>query len=40
VSREASTDREDIFTGTVRRGEDGDLLAWVRARGTRRSRLD
>jgi acyl-CoA thioesterase len=40
VSREASTDREDIFTGTVRRGEDGDLLAWVRARGTRRSRQD
>jgi acyl-CoA thioesterase len=38
VAREASTDREDIFTGTVRRGEGGDLLAWVRARGTRRSR--
>jgi acyl-CoA thioesterase len=38
VTREASTDREDIFTGTVRRGADGDLLAWVRARGTRRSR--
>jgi acyl-CoA thioesterase len=38
VTREASTDREDIFTGTVRRGEEGDLLAWVRARGTRRSR--
>jgi acyl-CoA thioesterase len=38
VTREASTDREDIFTGTVRRGEHGDLLAWVRARGTRRSR--
>jgi acyl-CoA thioesterase len=38
VTREASTDREDIFTGTVRRGERGDLLAWVRARGTRRSR--
>jgi acyl-CoA thioesterase len=38
VSREASTDREDIFTGTVRRGDGGDLLAWVRARGTRRSR--
>ena len=39
VTREASTDREDIFTGTVRRGEDGDLLAWVRARGTRRTRV-
>jgi acyl-CoA thioesterase len=38
VTREASTDREDIFTGTVRRGAEGDLLAWVRARGTRRSR--
>jgi acyl-CoA thioesterase len=38
VSREASTEREDIFTGTVRRGVDGDLLAWVRARGTRRTR--
>lgn len=38
ISREVSTDREDIFTGTVRRGEQGDLLAWVRARGTRRSR--
>jgi acyl-CoA thioesterase len=38
VRREISTDREDIFTGTVRRGEEGDLLAWVRARGTRRSR--
>jgi acyl-CoA thioesterase len=36
--RDISTDREDIFLGTVRRGEDGDLLAWVRARGTRRSR--
>jgi acyl-CoA thioesterase len=40
VAREASTDREDIFTGTIRRGEAGDLLAWVRARGTRRSRRD
>jgi acyl-CoA thioesterase len=40
VTREASTDREDIFTGTVRRGEAGDLLAWVRARGTRRARQD
>ena len=38
VTREASTEREDIFTGTVRRGEGGDLLAWVRARGTRRTR--
>jgi acyl-CoA thioesterase len=38
VTREVSTDREDIFTGSVRRGENGDLLAWVRARGTRRSR--
>jgi acyl-CoA thioesterase len=38
VQRDASTEREDIFTGTVRRGERGDLLAWVRARGTRRTR--
>ena len=38
VTREASTEREDIFTGTVHRGQDGDLLAWVRARGTRRTR--
>jgi acyl-CoA thioesterase len=38
ITREVSTDREDIFTGTVRRGDQGDLLAWVRARGTRRSR--
>ena len=38
VTREVSTDREDIFTGTVRRGAQGDLLAWVRARGTRRPR--
>ena len=38
VTREASTTREDIFTGTVRRGAQGDLLAWVRARGTRRVR--
>ena len=38
VTREVSTDREDIFTGTVRRGAAGDLLAWVRARGTRRAR--
>ena len=35
VTREVSTDREDIFAGTVRRGVAGDLLAWVRARGTR-----
>jgi acyl-CoA thioesterase len=38
VSKEVSTEREDIFTGTVRRGDQGDLLAWVRARGTRRPR--
>jgi len=39
VTREVSTDREDIFTGAVRRGGgSGDLLAWVRARGTRRTR--
>ncbi len=38
VLREVSTEREDIFTGTVRRGRAGDLLAWVRARGTRRAR--
>jgi acyl-CoA thioesterase len=38
VTREVSTDREDIFTGSVRRGQPGELLAWVRARGTRRSR--
>jgi acyl-CoA thioesterase len=38
VSRDASTEREDVFVGTVRRGEGGDLLAWVRARGTRRTR--
>jgi acyl-CoA thioesterase len=38
IAKEASTEREDIFTGTVLRGEHGDLLAWVRARGTRRSR--
>ena len=38
VTREVSTGREDIFTGSVRRGEEGDLLAWVRARGTRRAR--
>jgi acyl-CoA thioesterase len=38
ISRDASTEREDIFTGTVRRGPHGDLLAWVRARGTRRTR--
>jgi len=39
VLREVSTEREDIFTGTVRRGRAGDLLAWVRARGTHRPRL-
>ena len=38
VTREGSTEREDIFTGTVRRGPQGDLLAWVCARGTWRSR--
>jgi acyl-CoA thioesterase len=38
VMRTVFTEREDIFTGTVRRGRAGDLLAWVRARGTRRSR--
>ena len=38
VERQASTGREDIFTGTVRRGARGELLAWVRARGTRRPR--
>lgn len=38
VARELSTGREDLFTGTVRRGATGDVLAWVRARGTRRSR--
>jgi acyl-CoA thioesterase len=40
ISKEASTDREDILTGTVCRADQGDsdLLAWVRARGTRRSR--
>jgi acyl-CoA thioesterase len=38
ISREASTEREDIFTGTILRGGQGDLLAWVRARATRRSR--
>ena len=38
VTREGSTEREDIFTGTVRRGAQGALLAWVRARGTRRAR--
>ena len=38
VAREVSTGREDIFTGSVRRGAEGDLLAWVRARGTRRAR--
>ena len=38
VTREVSTEREDIFTGSVRRGQVGDLLAWVRARGTRRTR--
>jgi acyl-CoA thioesterase len=40
VLREVSTEREDIFTGTVRRGRAGDPLAWIRARGTRRARSD
>ena len=38
VRREVSTGREDIFTGSVCRGEGGDLLAWIRARGTHRAR--
>jgi acyl-CoA thioesterase len=38
VARQISTEREDIFTGTIHRGEGGDLLGWVRARGTRRNR--
>jgi acyl-CoA thioesterase len=38
VSKEVSTEREDIFTGTVCRAGQDDPLAWVRARGTRRSR--
>ena len=38
VAREVTTGREDIFTGTVRRGAEGDLLAWVRAHGTHRAR--
>jgi acyl-CoA thioesterase len=40
VSREVSTEREDIFIGTVSRDAhaDPEILAWVRARGTRRSR--
>ena len=38
VSRHVSTEREDLFIGTVHRGHGGDVLAWVRARGTRRSR--
>jgi acyl-CoA thioesterase len=38
ITKDASTGREDIFTGTVRRGDQGDLLAWVRARGTHRAR--
>ncbi len=38
--RDLTTGREDIFTGTIRRGAEGDLLAWVHARGTRRSRAD
>jgi acyl-CoA thioesterase len=38
VSKEVSTDREDIFTGTVSRTDQDSPLAWVRARGTRRAR--
>jgi acyl-CoA thioesterase len=38
ITKDVSTGREDIFTGTVRRGDQGDLLAWVRARGTHRAR--
>jgi acyl-CoA thioesterase len=40
IAKELSTDREDILTGTVSRTAkgDGDPLAWVRARATRRSR--
>jgi acyl-CoA thioesterase len=38
ASRQVSTEREDVFIGTVRRGEQGDVLAWVCARATRRSR--
>jgi acyl-CoA thioesterase len=38
ISREVSTEREDIFMGTVRKGDQGEVLAWVRARGTRRAR--
>jgi hypothetical protein len=46
VRREVSTEREDIFTGTVRLGSasedfplsDRVVVASVRARGTRRAR--
>lgn len=38
VRRAISTEREDVFTGTVSRGETGDALAWVRARASRRTR--
>jgi acyl-CoA thioesterase len=38
ISKSVSTDREDIFTGTVSRAGEAGPLAWVRARGTRRSR--
>jgi acyl-CoA thioesterase len=40
VTKAVSTEREDIFTGTVRRGDASELLAWVRARGTWRARQD
>jgi acyl-CoA thioesterase len=38
ISKEVSTEREDIFTGTVCLAGQENPLAWVRARGTRRSR--
>jgi acyl-CoA thioesterase len=38
VTPGVSTDREDVFVGTVRRGDQGDVLAWVCARATRRPR--
>ncbi len=38
VRDEVKTAREDIFTGQLTRVSDGEILAWVRARGTRRER--
>jgi acyl-CoA thioesterase len=38
VTNDVTTEREDIFTGQITRAGDGELLAWVRARGTRRAR--